>query len=88
MANNSSAKKAIRQIEKRTAVNKSRTSKIRTYIKKALESITGQETKDIAALAVKKAQSEIARGVKAGILKKNTAARKVSKLALKLNSKV
>jgi small subunit ribosomal protein S20 len=87
MANHSSSKKAIRQIAKRTAVNKSRISKIRTFFKKAIEAITGSAQKSDAESAFKKAQSEIARGVKKGVLKKNTAARQVSRLASKLKTK-
>lgn len=86
MANHSSSKKAIRQIEKRTAINKSRTSRIRTYVKKsnaAIESGSNEE----ALLAFKKAQSEIAKGVTKKILKKNTAARKISQLSNRLKNK-
>lgn len=86
MANHSSSKKAIRQIEKRTQVNKTRTSRIRTFIKKALAAITGG-TNEEANEAFKKAQSEIGKGVSKGIFKKNTAARKVSQLSGKLKAK-
>lgn len=87
MANHSSSKKAIRQIAKRTAVNKSRISKIRTFFKKFLETMSQSVEKSVAEEAFKKAQSEIARGVKKGVLKKNTAARQVSRLAHKLKAK-
>lgn len=86
MANHSSAKKAIRQIEKRTEINKSRMSRIRTFFKKAVELLTSNSSKEVAEEAFRKAQSEVARGVKSGIVKKNTAARRISSLAKKLKA--
>lgn len=85
MANHSSAKKAIRQTIKKTAVNKNRTSKIKTYIKKVLVAVQNS-SKEEAASAFIKAQSEIMKGVKANVLKLNTASRKVSRLASKLKN--
>lgn len=83
MANHSSAKKATRQIEKRTLVNKSRITRIRTFIKKVLETI-GSGKKEEAQKALETAQSEIMRGVKKNLIKKNTGSRKVSRLAKKV----
>lgn len=85
MANHSSAKKAIRQTVKKTAVNKNRTSKIKTYIKKVLIAVQNS-SKEEAASAFTKAQSEIMKGVKANVLKLNTGSRKVRRLASKLKS--
>ena len=87
MANHSSAKKAIRQTIKKTAVNKDRSSKIKTYIKKVLVAVQSS-SKEEASNAFIKAQSEIMKGVKANVLKLNTASRKVSRLASKLKNMV
>ena len=80
MANTASAKKAVRKIARRTEVNKARRSRVRTYIRKVEEAIAGGD-KEAAAAALKVAQPEIMRSVSKGIMKKNTAARKVSRLA-------
>lgn len=80
MANTASAKKAVRKIARRTEVNKARRSRVRTYIRKVEEAIAGGD-KDAASAALKAAQPEIMRSVSKGVMKKNTAARKVSRLA-------
>ena len=80
MANTASAKKAVRKIARRTEVNKARRSRMRTYIRKVEEAIEGGD-KEAAAAALKVAQPEIMRSVTKGVLKKNTAARKVSRLS-------
>ena len=80
MANTSSAKKMVRKIARRTAVNKNRRSRVRTFIRKVEEAIAGGD-KEAAAAALKAAQPEIMRSVTKGIMKKNTAARKVSRLS-------
>jgi small subunit ribosomal protein S20 len=80
MANSPSAKKRVRQIERRTAVNTARRSRIRTYLRKVEDAITsGDQT--AAAEALKAAQPELMRGVTKGVLHKNTASRKMSRLA-------
>jgi small subunit ribosomal protein S20 len=79
MANTSSAKKATRKIEKRTAVNKARRSRMRTFIRKVEEAIAGGDHK-VAAEALKAAEPEIARAASKGIVHANLAARKVSRL--------
>ncbi len=80
MANSPSSKKRARQIERRTLVNKARRSRIRTFIRKVEEAIaSGDQT--AATEALKVAQPEIMRGVTKGVTHKNTAARKVSRLA-------
>lgn len=80
MANTASAKKAVRKIARRTEVNKARRSRIRTFIRKVEEAIAGGD-KDAANTALKAAQPEIMRSVTKGVMKKNTAARKVSRLS-------
>ena len=86
MADHSSSKKAIRQIAKRTEVNKSRVTRIRTYIKKVLSAIMSS-TKEEAQVAFVKAQSELSKGVSHGVVKKNTASRTVSRISAKLKAK-
>ena len=83
MANHTSAKKSIRQIAKRTIVNKQRMSQMRTYIKKLEAAIAQQDQKNIAEL-FKQTQSLIMKGVTKNLLKKNTASRKISRLAARV----
>ena len=79
MANTSSAKKATRKIAARTEVNKSRRSRMRTYIRKVEEAIVaGDHGKAMEAL--KAAEPEIVRSAQKGIVHANLAARKVSRL--------
>ncbi|MBO6813959.1 MAG: 30S ribosomal protein S20 [Rhizobiaceae bacterium] len=80
MANTPSAKKAVRKIERRTAVNKMRRTRMRTFIRKVEEAIASGN-KDEANAALKAAQPEIMRSVTKGVMKKNTAARKISRLS-------
>jgi len=85
MAHHKSAKKRIRQTLTRTAVNRSRVSRIKTFIKKVETAIaTGNQTEAQAAL--KNAQPEIMRGVTKGVLAQGTASRKVSRLAARIKS--
>ena len=79
MANTRSAKKATRKIEARTAVNKSRRSRMRTFIRKVEEAIAGGDHA-AAMAALKDAAPEIARASQKGIVHANLAARKVSRL--------
>ena len=85
MANTRSAKKATRQIARRTEVNKSRRSRVRTYLRKFEETVAGG---DLAAAktAFVEAQSELMRAVSKGVVHKNTGARKVSRLAARLRA--
>ena len=80
MANHKSAKKRIRRNQARAEINKSRISRIRTFIKK-VESAIGKGDAPAAKLALKEAQPQIMRGVSKGVLHKNTASRKMSRLA-------
>ena len=85
MANSPQAKKRARQIERRTEVNKARKSRIRTYLRKVEEALeSGDQT--AAAAALKAAQPELMRGVNKGIFHKNTASRKVSRLAARVKA--
>ena len=84
MATHKSAEKAARQTLTRTTRNKSRISKIRTFIKK-LELLITSKDKTKAKALFKTVQSEIMRGVTKSLIKKNTAARKVSRLSTKIN---
>lgn len=85
MANTASAKKAVRKIAARTEVNKSSRSRMRTQVRKVEEAIAAGD-KDAANNALKAAQPEIMKAVTRGILKKNTAARKVSRLAKRVKA--
>lgn len=80
MANTTSAKKATRKIERRTAVNRARRSRMRTFVKK-LEDALASGDKSAATAAFKDAQPEIMRAAQKGVMHKNTASRKVSRLA-------
>ena len=85
MAHHKSAKKRIRQIERRTEVRGARTSRIRTFVKKVETAIaTGDKT--AAQAAFKEAQPEIHRGVVRGILHRNTASRKLSRLSARIKA--
>ena len=85
MANTPSAKKRVRQIQRKTEVNKARRSRIKTFIKKVEECIVSGNGND-ALSALKIAQPEIQRGVTKGILHKNTASRKISRLSKRVKS--
>ena len=79
MANTPQAKKRIRRNTRRAEINGARVSRIRTFIK-AVESAIAAGKKDEAAEALKAAQPEMARGVARGVMHKNTASRKFSRL--------
>ena len=79
MANTPSAKKATRKIEARTAVNKSRRSRVRTFIRKVEEAIVAGDHK-VAMEALNAAAPEINRAATKGIVHANLAARKISRL--------
>ena len=79
MANTASAEKAARVIARRTAVNKTRRSRVRGFVRKVEEALAaGDRTAALAAL--KAAEPEIMRAASKGVLHKNTASRKVSRL--------
>ncbi|PIB23122.1 30S ribosomal protein S20 [Amylibacter kogurei] len=83
MANTAQSKKRARQAERRTEVNKARRSRIRTFLRKVEEAITGGDQK-VAQEALKAAQPEIMRGVTKGVMHKNTASRKISRLSARV----
>jgi small subunit ribosomal protein S20 len=80
MANHKSAEKRNRQTATRSAINASRTSRIRTFVKKVEAAIAGGDYVS-AKEALKNAQPEIMRGVSKGVLTLNTASRKISRLS-------
>jgi len=79
MAHHQSAKKRIRRNARSADSNRSRVSRIRTFVKK-VETAIASGDKTAAAEALKTAQPELQRGVGHGILHRNTAARKISRL--------
>lgn len=83
MAHHASAKKRIRQTKKRTAINRARISRVRTYLRKVETAIAGGD-KDEAQAAFRMAQPEIMRGCSKGVVHRNTAARKLSRLSNKI----
>ncbi|MEO0619474.1 MAG: 30S ribosomal protein S20 [Pseudomonadota bacterium] len=85
MANTRSAKKAVRKIETRTAVNKNRRSRMRTFVKRVETAIEAGD-KDAAAAALKNAQPEVMRSASKGLMHKNTAARKISRLSARIKA--
>ncbi|MFU8882081.1 MAG: 30S ribosomal protein S20 [Rhodobacterales bacterium] len=85
MANSPQSKKRARQNEARFAVNKARRSRIRTFVRKVEEAIAAGD-KAVAAAALQAAQPELMRGVTKGVLHKNTVARKISRLAARVNA--
>jgi len=85
MANTPQAKKRIRRNANRATINHSRISRIRTFIKQAESAIASGKKKE-AAEALKAVQPEMARGVARGVIHKNTAARKISRLSKRVAS--
>ncbi len=85
MANTKSAKKAVRQITRRTADNKARRSHMRTSVRKVEEAIaTGN--KEAAQAALKEAEPVMARTAQKGVLHRRAASRKVSRLAKRVGA--
>jgi small subunit ribosomal protein S20 len=84
MAHHPSAKKRIRQTVRRTQINRVRTSRIRTFIKK-VELAVASGDREAAQDALRAAEPEIRRGVNKGVLKLNTASRRISRLSRKVN---
>jgi small subunit ribosomal protein S20 len=79
MANTPSAKKAARKIARRTEVNKARRSRVRTFLRKVEEAIASGD-QAAARDALQTAQPELMRAASKGVLHRNTAARKISRL--------
>jgi small subunit ribosomal protein S20 len=85
MANTPQSAKRARQSQARYAVNKMRRSRIRTFLRKVEEAIASGNNA-AAQAALREAQPELMRGVSKGVVKKNTAARKMSRLASRVKA--
>jgi small subunit ribosomal protein S20 len=85
MANTRSAKKAVRQAARRTEVNKARKSRMRTTVRKVEQAIISGD-KSVAEQALLAAEPELMRSAQKGVLHRNAAARKVSRLAQRIKS--
>jgi small subunit ribosomal protein S20 len=85
MANTVSAKKAVRKTERRTAVNKNRRTRVRSYVRKVEEAIASGD-KAAADEALKIAQPELMRAVSKGVMHKNTVSRKISRLSSRVKA--
>ena len=85
MANTPQAKKRIRRNDRRAEINGARVSRIRTFVKKVEAALVAGD-KDAASAALAAAQPELARGVSKGVVHKNTASRKVSRLAARVKA--
>ncbi|HEY0043521.1 MAG TPA: 30S ribosomal protein S20 [Allosphingosinicella sp.] len=83
MANTPQAKKRIRRNDRRADINKIRVSRIRTFVKQ-VEAALEAGDKAAALAAITKVQPELARGVSKGVLHKNTASRKFSRLTRRI----
>jgi small subunit ribosomal protein S20 len=80
MANTKSAKKAARQIARRTAINKARRSRMRTAVRKVEEAISAGD-RSAALAAMVETEPAIIRAAQKGLIHRNAARRKVSRLA-------
>ena len=85
MASHKSAEKRIRQIVKRTVINRARMSRVRTFVKK-VETAIDSGDKEVARSAFQLAQPELHRAITKGVLHKNTVSRKLSRLAARINA--
>lgn len=79
MANTASAKKAVRVLARKTAVNKARRTMVRSSLRRVEDAIASGD-KDAAQVAVKAAEPAMMRAVGKGVFHKNTASRKISRL--------
>lgn len=84
MPHHKSAEKRLRQTEKRTAVNRARMSRVRTFVKK-VETAIDSGDKAAAETALQVAQPELHRATSKGAMHRNTVARKLSRLAARIN---
>ena len=85
MANSPQSKKRARQNARRLEINKARRSRIRTHLRKVEEAIASGD-KEAAVTALRLAQPELMRGVTKGVYHKNTASRKMSRLAARVKA--
>ncbi len=85
MAQHKSAEKRIRQTKHRTEVNRARTSRMRSAVKDAETAVAGGD-KAAAQKALRASEPELMRAVRAGLIKKNAASRKISRLAKRIKA--
>ena len=85
MAQHKSAKKRIRRNDRRAEINRSRISRIRTFVKKVELAIAGGD-KPAAEAALRATQPEMHRGVSKGVLHRNTVGRKLSRLSARIKA--
>lgn len=85
MANTSSAKKAVRKIARRTVVNRARRSRMRTFVRKVEEALAAGNAA-LAAAELQNAAPEMMRAAQHGVIHKNTASRKVSRLTARVKA--
>ena len=85
MANTPQSKKRARQNERRYEINKARRSRVRTFLRRVEEAIASGD-QEAAQIALRAAQPELMRGVTKGILHKNTASRKISRLSSRVKA--
>ena len=85
MANTSSAKKMVRKIARRTAINKTRRSRMRTFVKKVEQAIAGG-TQDDARAALGTLTPELMRASSKGLVHRNAVARKLSRLSKRIKA--
>jgi small subunit ribosomal protein S20 len=85
MANTPQSRKRVRRNTSRAEINTNRLSRIRTFVKKVEAAIAGGD-KTAASEALKAAQPELARGVAKGVMHKNTASRKMSRLTKRVSA--
>ena len=83
MANTTSAKKAARKAARRTAINRNRVGRVRTFLKKVEEALSAND-KAAATEALKAAEPELMRAAAKGVIHKNTASRTVSRLVARV----
>lgn len=85
MANLKSSKKRARQTPRRTATNRNRLTRIRTFVKKIEDAIAAGD-KSAASVALRAAQPELMRGASKGVVHKRNAARKISRLSARIKA--
>ncbi|MBL94758.1 MAG: 30S ribosomal protein S20 [Alphaproteobacteria bacterium MarineAlpha3_Bin5] len=83
MANHASAKKRIRQTNRRTQINGSRRSSVRTYVRKVEEAIESANH-EAASTALRVAEPQLARGAQKGVIDRNMMRRKLSRLSVRV----
>jgi small subunit ribosomal protein S20 len=85
MANTSSARKATRVAARRTKINQTRTSRVKTFVRLVEEAIAKGD-KSAAEAALKAAQPQLVRAANKKVMHKNAASRKISRLARRIRA--